>query len=94
MDERRRGLSDDRILELHSDLTTDDLEAAWAYAHDNMMEIERHLWELDAGKMKHDGRNIQALFLRRGHQLGLSDAEIRGAFEPPLRQSSVDAARM
>jgi uncharacterized protein (DUF433 family) len=37
---RRLGLSDTRILEQHPDLNPSDLEAAWAYCHQNLEEIE------------------------------------------------------
>ncbi len=38
---RRMGLSDERILEHHLDLTMTDLEAAWAYYHEQPEEIEK-----------------------------------------------------
>jgi uncharacterized protein (DUF433 family) len=37
----RLGLSDDRILEHHPDLTYDDLDAAWAYYEKNREEIDQ-----------------------------------------------------
>lgn len=42
---RRLGLSDERILEHHLDLTTTDLEAAWAYCLQQPEEIEELIRE-------------------------------------------------
>ena len=42
---RRLGLSDDRILEHHPDLTQADLDAAWAYYEQHADEIDRALRE-------------------------------------------------
>ena len=38
---RNLGLTDDRILEHHPDLSLDDLEAAWTYDASHRAEIER-----------------------------------------------------
>ena len=42
---RRLGLSDARILEHHVDLNMTDLEAAWAYYHQQPEEIEKVIRE-------------------------------------------------
>jgi uncharacterized protein (DUF433 family) len=42
---RRLGLSDERILEHHLDLIMTDLEAAWAYYHQQPEEIEKVIRE-------------------------------------------------
>ncbi len=42
---RRLGLSDERILEHHLDLNMTDLEAAWAYYHQQPEEIEKVIRE-------------------------------------------------
>ncbi len=38
---KRLGLSDERILEHHPDLTLEDLEAAWTYFEQHVDEIEQ-----------------------------------------------------
>lgn len=45
VDWKRRGLTDDRILEHHPDLSPADLEAAWAYYAQHPEEIDRALRE-------------------------------------------------
>jgi uncharacterized protein (DUF433 family) len=47
---KQLGLSDDRILEHHPDLTQADLEAAWEYVAGHPEEIELALW-LDRAAM-------------------------------------------
>jgi uncharacterized protein (DUF433 family) len=42
---RRMGLSDDRILEHHPDLTQADLDAAWDYYAQHREEIDRAMRE-------------------------------------------------
>lgn len=42
---KRQGLTDARILEHHSDLTREDLEAAWAYYATHHDEIDRAIEE-------------------------------------------------
>ena len=40
---RKLGLSDERILQHHPDLTQADLNAAWAYYQEHPQEIDRAL---------------------------------------------------
>ena len=43
---KKLGLSDDRILEHHPDLTPADLEVAWAYYDSHREDIDRALEDL------------------------------------------------
>jgi uncharacterized protein (DUF433 family) len=90
--ERKRGGATDAALRemFRPPLTQDDLDAAWAYAAAHPDEIERALWLNDAVMIEHDGAGVPADFVRRGRGLGLTDEEIRDAFEPPLTQQALD----
>src|SRR4051812_24168055 len=81
---RRLPKSDEAILVDYPQLTPDDLAAAWAYAASHAKEIERSLWLNEAAMVEHDGGNVPADFIQKGRRLGLSDEQIREAFEPPL----------
>ncbi len=89
VESRRLGMTDDAILRAVEGLTPADLQAAWEYAAAHPREIERALWENEACMVQHDGRHVPAELVRRGRQLGLSDEEIRDAFEPPLSQEAL-----
>jgi uncharacterized protein (DUF433 family) len=83
VEERRQGRSEANILDAHPNLTGDDLAAAWADAADHREEIDRAIRENEVGIAERNGVVSQEL-LRRGRHLGLSDEEIRLAFDPPL----------
>jgi uncharacterized protein (DUF433 family) len=89
---RRKGASDDRILEAYPSLTAADLEAAFAYAAENSAEIERAIWLNDAVMIDRARKGLPAAVVRRGRELRLSDDDIREAFEPPLSQDELRAA--
>ena len=91
VERRRGGATDAELREMfRPPLTQEDLDAAWAYAAAHPEEIERALWLNDAVMIEHDGVNVPADFVRQGRRLGLSDEEIRDAFEPPLTQQALD----
>src|SRR3954452_3101136 len=87
---RRLKKSDEAILRDHPTLTRDDLAAAWAYADSHPDEIERCLWRNEAVMVEHEGGNVPPEMIQRGRRLGLSDEEIREAFEPPLAPAALD----
>src|SRR5436309_13436733 len=89
---RRNGASDDRILEAYPSLASADLEAAFAYAAANPLEIDRAIWLNDAVMFDRAHDSLPATFVHRGRELGLSDDEIRDAFDPPLTRAELDAA--
>lgn len=66
-------------------LTQDDLDAAWAYAAENPLEIEKSLWAnrvADCARKPGDALPIK--LIDEGRRLGISNDEIRKAFVPPL----------
>src|SRR5690348_3160441 len=81
VERRRHGQADADILRSLPDLTAEDLAAAWGYAAEHPDEIERSLWENEACMAEHDGWDVPPDLVRRGRQLGLSDDDIRNAFE-------------
>jgi uncharacterized protein (DUF433 family) len=91
VERRRLGQSDDAILRSLPDLSAVDLAAAWEYAAAHPDEIERSLWENEACMVEHDGRTVPIELLERGRRLGVSDDEIRNAFEPPLSKEALRA---
>lgn len=91
VESRRQGLTDADILRNHPALTQADLDAAWDYYARNRREIEQALWLNEACMVEHDGRNVPAELLERGRRLGLSDDQIRDAFDPPLSREALDA---
>jgi uncharacterized protein (DUF433 family) len=92
IERRRNGQADADILRSLPELTRADLAAAWEYAAGHPDEIERSLWENEACMVQHDGRNVPSALVQRGRQLGLSDDDLRNAFEPPLSQDELNAA--
>jgi uncharacterized protein (DUF433 family) len=81
---RRLGASDARILEAYPSLTPGDLEAVWAYVADHREEIDRAIWFNEAVMVELHAGELPLELIREGQRLGLSDEEIRDAFEPPL----------
>jgi uncharacterized protein (DUF433 family) len=91
VERKRHGATDAELREtFRPPLTQEDLDAAWAYADAHLDEIERALWLNEAIMLEQTGADVLADFIRRGWRLGLTDAEIRDAFEPPLTQQTLD----
>jgi len=65
-------------------LTPADLDAAWANYRDRPVEVEQAIWFNDTAADVPDGQRPPARVIVAGRLLGLSEDEIRGAFEPPL----------
>jgi uncharacterized protein (DUF433 family) len=91
VERRQNGQADADILRSLPDLTPDDLAAAWEYAAAHPDESARSIWENEACRVKHDGRDVPPDLIRRGRALGLSDEAIRAAFSPPLTQEALMA---
>lgn len=89
---QRLGQTDADILRALPDLTAADLTAAWEYAAAHSEEVEKALWQNEACMVEHDGRHVPIELVQRGRRLGLSEAEIRDAFEPPLSPEALHAA--
>jgi uncharacterized protein (DUF433 family) len=86
------GMTDAQILDAHPDLTTADLEAVWNYYRANPVEIERAIRLNDTAGNVPAGAKPPAWIVVSARMLGLSDDEIREAFEPPLSTADLDAA--
>ncbi len=91
VERKRHGATDAELRQLfRPPLTQEDLDAAWAYAKAHSDEIERALWFNEAVMLEQPGAEVLADFIRQGRRLGLTDAEVRDAFEPPLTQQALD----
>ena len=90
--DQKLGMSDAAVLDAHSSLTPDDLDAAWDYYRANPVEIERAIWLNDTAANVPDGVPPPAWVIVSGRMLGLSDDDIREAFEPSLSAAALDAA--
>jgi uncharacterized protein (DUF433 family) len=89
---RELGASDESVLNSHPDLTAEDLDAAWDYYRDHPLEIERAIWLNDTAANVPDGAPVPASVIVEGKRLGLDDATIRDAFDPPLAEEAVAIA--
>jgi uncharacterized protein (DUF433 family) len=89
---RKFGETDAQVLHSYPTLTQADLDAAWDYYRDHPVEIEQSIWLNDTAANVPDGAAVSAAVIVAGRFLGLDDATIREAFEPPLSQGAIDAA--
>lgn len=80
---RQFGRSDADVLASYPSLTPADLDAAWDYYRENPLEVERSIWLNDTAGSVSDGEPVPAGVIVAGLLLGLDDATIREAFEPP-----------
>lgn len=90
--DRKLGMTDAQVLDSLPALTQDDLDAAWDYYRANPLEIEQEIWLNDTAANVPAGVRPPAWVIVSGRLLGLPDAEIREAFEPPIARSDIDAA--
>jgi uncharacterized protein (DUF433 family) len=89
---RRGGKADAELLADYPTLTPDDLDAAWDYFRRNPVEIEQSIW-LSVTALDHPpGTPVPPGELIQARLLGLSDEQIRSAYDPPLEQADLDAA--
>ena len=89
---RKYGEPDARVLSNYPTLTQADLDAAWDFYQRNPVEIERSIWLNDTAGNVPDGVPPTAAVIVAGRLLGLDDASICEAFEPPLTPEQVSAA--
>jgi uncharacterized protein (DUF433 family) len=89
---RRRGRSDAELLADYPSLIQDDLDAAWDYYRRNPTEIEQAIWLHEIADNQPLGVPVPAAALIYGRLVGLSDTQIREAFDPPLAEADLDAA--
>ena len=81
---RKRGQSDDQLLADYPTLTPADLDAAWAYYREHPVEVEQAIWHNDTAANVAAGQRPPAWVVVAGRLLGLADAEVSTAFDPPL----------
>lgn len=89
---RKSGETDVSVLRNYPTLTQDDLDAAWDYYQHNPVEIEQSIWLNDTAGNVPDGVPPPAAVIVAGRMLGLDDAAICEAFEPPLTPEAISAA--
>ena len=88
----RLGGTDAGLLHDYPGLTQADLDACWDYYRARPVEIEQGIWLNDTAANVPDGMTPPDWVLVSGHLLGLSDKEIREAFEPTLPPADLAAA--
>ncbi len=86
------GQLDAEVLDDYPSLKQADLDAAWDYYQKNPLEVEQTIWLSDTAANVPDGTPVPAAVIVAGRLLGLDDATIREAFEPPLPQEAIAAA--
>ena len=84
--------ADEKILEAYPSLSLPDLEAAFQFARDNPVEIERAIWRNDTVMIDRGQNGHTSTVVRTGRDLGFTDDEIRESFEPPLSPAEFEAA--
>ena len=89
---RQRGMSDDKLLEYFPTLTAEELKACWDYYQHHTNEIERDIWFNDPASNVPDGSPPPSWVIVAGLLLGIPEAEIRDAFEPPVTDEQIAAA--
>jgi uncharacterized protein (DUF433 family) len=89
---RKSGESDASVLRNYPSLTQADLDAAWDYYQHNPVEIEQTIWLNDTAGNVPDRVTPPAAVIVAGRLLGLDDATICEAFEPPLTPEAISAA--
>jgi uncharacterized protein (DUF433 family) len=89
---KKLGRADADVLDDYPTLTQANLDAAWDYYRENPVEVERAIWLNDTAANVPDGVPPPAWIIVSGRMLGLSDDEIREAFEPPLPATALDDA--
>ena len=90
--DRKLGMTDAAVLASFPSLTQSDLDAAWAAYRENPVEVEQAIWFNDTAGNVPAGKKPPAWVIVSGRMLGLSDTDIREAFEPPLSTADLDAA--
>ena len=89
---RRRGRSDAALLDDYPGLTPADLDAAWDYYRRNPLEIEQAVWRNTVAADHEPGAPVLAWVVVVARLIGLTDDQIRDAFDPPLDPARLDAA--
>jgi uncharacterized protein (DUF433 family) len=89
---QRRGQSDSALLADYPGLTPADLDAAWDYYRQHPAEIEQAIWHNTIAANHEPGTPVPAWAVVYARLIGLTDDEVRNAFDPPLAPADLDAA--
>ncbi len=89
---RKSGRNDQQVLASYPTLSQADLDAAWEFYRDNSLEIEQSIWLSDTAANIPEGSPVPASVIIAGRLLGLDDAVIQAAFDPPLSAAELAAA--
>jgi len=84
--------SDESVLADYPTLTQESLDAAWEYYHRHPVEVEQSIWFNDVAGNVPEGVLPPAAVVVAGAMLGLTDAEIGEAFDPPVGPGEIAAA--
>src|ERR1700722_11645215 len=90
--QRKSGRDDQQVLDSYPILTMTDLDAAWEFYSNNPLEIEQSIWLNDTSVNIPEGSAVPAAIIVAGKLLGLDDAAICEAFDPPLSKEDLSAA--
>ena len=89
---RQTGQSDASVLADYPTLTQASLDAAWEYYRHNPVEVEQSIWFNDVAGNVPEGVPPPAAAVVAGAMLGMTDAEIGEAFDPPVGPGEIAAA--
>lgn len=90
--QQRNGATQPDLLRSYPDLTPAALDAAWDYYRRHAPEIDRDIWWQDTAANVPDGGPVPNAVILEGLLLGVDDATLRTAFDPPLTDAQVAAA--
>jgi uncharacterized protein (DUF433 family) len=89
---RKQGSTEEGLRADYPGLTAQDLDAAWEYYCQNPVEIEQAIWFNDTAANVADGARPPDSVIVAGRLLGLTEDQIRSAFDPPLTGEDLAAA--
>ena len=89
--QKKSGRPDADILCDYLTIGPADLEAAWAYYQHAPLEIEQLIWLNDTAADVPAGTPPPTSVIIAGKRLGLSDADVMAAFDPPLTPAALAA---
>lgn len=90
--QQRTGASEADILRNYPSLAAADLDAAWDYYRRNALEIDRDIWWQDTAGNIAEAEPVPNAVIVEGLLLGVDDATLRTAFDPPLTDTQIATA--
>src|SRR5207244_5833621 len=89
---RKQGGTEEGLLSDYPGLKAADLDAAWEYYRETPVEIEQAIWFNDTAANVPGGARPPDSVIVAGRLLGLTEDQIRSAFDPPLTAADLAAA--